>query len=505
MASDFIDEADEYSDEHSGDGDDEGMGNDVATVTQTLSNIREKPPKPVRKTNAMGEYIPPEGGKPLTQLAIPLPGAADYSPSISLTKPSAAQYSIVGKPKDTSSDNFPGPNKYRTEGDMVWRDRGFPLIGKGKPENHSTCTRGPAAYMSEHQNIGTGGNPKWTIGGKTKIMTGPPDSRVQPVDAHGFKTPAPDAYRPNSSHWRKNIKKSFGLSLKNNEEPVQTPGPAEYACRYEDRGPAYSLAKRLPVSSSDNNPGPAAYDLGTTIGKAVAKSITSRQPEISSVWAPSPNTYGVLSRLGEGPKHSMTYREFERKVSPKPSPANYKPNLNNLPKDPNYSCRKLCRPIYPDILNYAEHSLMKNNKVGPGTYDSHKNFSDNDKPAYSMKKRLDPNISETPGPASYDIKQTARPDAKRAAAFSMGNRIETKSTSFGPGPAAYYPKVKTSAAQYSMSSRNKKATSSTTPAPNSYRIKSGQNNRGISNGPSATLKGRPSPFVYSGLKQILTN
>ena len=71
--------------------------------------------------------------------------------------------------------------------------------------------------MSEHQNIGTGGHPKWTIGGKTKIMTGPPDSRVQPVDAHGFKTPAPDVYRPNSSHWRKNIKKSFGLSLKSNK------------------------------------------------------------------------------------------------------------------------------------------------------------------------------------------------------------------------------------------------------------------------------------------------
>jgi len=337
-------------------------------------------------------------------------------------------------------------------------------------------------------------------------MTGPPDSRVQPVDAHGFKTPAPDVYRPNSSHWRKNIKKSFGLSLKSKEDAVEpTPGPAEYACRYQDRGPAYSLAKRLPVSSSDNNPGPAAYDLGTTIGKAVAKSISSRQPEISNLWAPSPNTYGVLSRLGEGPKYSMTYREFERKVGPKPSPATYKPNLSNLPKKPDYSCRKLCRPIYPDILNYAEHSLMKNNEVGPGTYDSHKNFSDNDKPAYSMKKRLDPNISETPGPASYDIKQTARPDAKRAAAFSMGVRIDTKSTSFGPGPAAYYPKVKTSAAQYSMSSRSKKETSSTTPAPNSYRIKSGQNNKGISNGPSATLKGRPSPFVYSGLKQILTN
>lgn len=34
---------------------------------------------------------------------------------------------------------------------------------------------------------------------------------------------------------------------------------------------------------ASDNPGPAAYDLGTTIGKAVAKSISSRQPEISSM------------------------------------------------------------------------------------------------------------------------------------------------------------------------------------------------------------------------------
>lgn len=452
--------------------------------------------------NAMGEFMPQDGEKPLTQLAIPLPGAADYSPGLSLTRPSAPQYSIVGKPKDTGKDDFPGPNKYKTEGDMVWRDRGFPLGGKGKPEDHETCSLGPAAYMTKHKFIG--GGPKWTISGREKILQGPPDSRVEPVDSHAFKTPGPDQYRPNSAHWRQNIQKSFGLPWKSIGD-TEGPGPAEYTRCTNDRGPAYSLAKRLPESTTDNNPGPAAYDLGTTIGKAVAKSITSRQPEISNMWAPSPNTYAVLSRLGEGPKHSMTYREFERKISPKPSPASYKPNLNNLEKEPDYSCRKVCPPVFPDILNYPKHSLMKNRIVGPGTYVSHSTFSSNDKPAYSMGKRLSPKKNETPGPASYDIKQNARPDAVRAAAFSMGVRIESRKKSVGPGPAAYNPKLKTSAPQYSMSSRSKKQTCSKTPAPNSYWIKSGQNNHGISNGPKATLKGRPSPFVYSGLKQIITN
>lgn len=114
---------------------------------------RETAKKWTINRTAMGEYIPQDNGKPLTQLAIPLPGAADYSPSISLTKPSPPQYSIVGKPKPPPFDPFPGPNKYKTEGDMVWRDRGFPLIGKSKSDRHETCSLGPAAYLLTHGNL----------------------------------------------------------------------------------------------------------------------------------------------------------------------------------------------------------------------------------------------------------------------------------------------------------------------------------------------------------------
>lgn len=466
---------------------------------------RETAKKWTINRTAMGEYIPQDNGKPLTQLAIPLPGAADYSPSISLTKPSPPQYSIVGKPKPPPFDPFPGPNKYKTEGDMVWRDRGFPLIGKSKSDRHETCSLGPAAYLLTHGNLSEK-NSKCSMSGRQKIMHGPPDYRVQPVDSQGFKTPGPAKYRPKSSHWQKNIKKSFGLALplQTNQLNSITPGPAVYDIRCKDRGPAYSLSKRLPTPKASDNPGPAAYDLGTTIGKAVAKSISSRQPEISNLWAPSPNTYGVPSRLGEGPKCSMTYRSFERNVSPQPGPDTYKCTIKNLKQQPVYSCRKVCRPIYPDILNYAEYSVMKNSVVGPGTYDHQNHFSKNDAPAHSMGKRFQQKSEETPGPATYNVKLPARPDGKRVAAFSMGIRIEARSGTVGPGPAAYYPKVKTSAPQYSMGKRYTKQKSSTAPAPNSYEIHSGQTNRGILKGPNPTLKARPSPFVYSGFRRILT-
>ena len=51
----------------------------------------------------MGEYVPPCGGKPLTQLAVPTPGPADYCPTMHLNKPTAPHYSIGGKTKYSPS------------------------------------------------------------------------------------------------------------------------------------------------------------------------------------------------------------------------------------------------------------------------------------------------------------------------------------------------------------------------------------------------------------------
>lgn len=67
---------------------------------------------------------------------------------------------------------------------MVWRDRGFPLIGKSKSDRHETCSLGPAAYLLTHGNLSEK-NSKCSMSGRQKIMHGPPDYRVQPVDSQG--------------------------------------------------------------------------------------------------------------------------------------------------------------------------------------------------------------------------------------------------------------------------------------------------------------------------------
>lgn len=51
------------------------------------------------KRDAMGEYITTDGIEPLTMLAYPTPGPADYCPNAASNLPTAPQYSIVGKPK----------------------------------------------------------------------------------------------------------------------------------------------------------------------------------------------------------------------------------------------------------------------------------------------------------------------------------------------------------------------------------------------------------------------
>lgn len=107
------------------------------------TGVKIKPPVQQNKRTPMGEFVSREAGDVLTQLAVPLPGAADYYPDISKTKRGAPQYSIAGRPKDLKKTNgTPAPNQYRTEKDMVWKKRRFPLPGKENLKDHRSWLLG---------------------------------------------------------------------------------------------------------------------------------------------------------------------------------------------------------------------------------------------------------------------------------------------------------------------------------------------------------------------------
>ncbi|XP_072025656.1 uncharacterized protein [Amphiura filiformis] len=467
--------------------------------------------KGVRRRTAMGEYIVPKGEMPLTQLALPCPGPANYDPRWGLTEYSAAQYSIVGRTKQMKPPHAPGSADYNTSGDLVWNKRTKTLKEKGNthpygtpPAYQDTPSLGPARYKVVYTDTGKHA-PKVSCGSRhLDGVNGHPNALVQPVDTHGVQTPGPNVYDP-STEDRGHVK-SFGSSRKTVSDTLG-PGPAGYTIDESQNGPDYSLSKRLPAAWQRvlDNPAPNSYDLGTTIGKGVSKSLGARQQSLEKNWVPSPNTYILRDpvKYNGKPKALVSYRPFEHTLKTWPSPSHYLPSGKNLHSAPDYSCRKPCKPCFPDILKYPAQAL--DSTPAPGHYHkSEKKFTDNDAPAYSMGKRPKRALDDVPGANHYHIRVSHRPDGKKAPTFSMGSRsFPPNKNEFykneNPAPTAYNRSLDTnSGIKYSMTKRRDMNRKNTNPASNAYSIQKGQTAKGVSTGPKATLKGRGTKFVYAG-------
>eukprot|EP00118_Oscarella_pearsei_P002316 m.10214 g.10214 ORF g.10214 m.10214 type:complete len:508 (+) comp22030_c0_seq3:125-1648(+) len=479
--------------------------------SEVKNKMTTEKPKSARKTTAkqtkpsrtaMGEYIPPQGKEYLTQQAKPKAGPADYQLNTNLIFPTSPQYSIVGRAKPDKVFEFPGPDNYSTSQDVVWKRKTKALKSKGetrpyniKPDAHLTCSIGAGGYLVCTGDTGRNAT-KTTIGAKQNVATGPPNSHVHPVDTHGFKTPGPD-YQPTSD---RPFAKTFGLKGRDEDPDTPGPGPGAYETKLE-MGKSYSFGIQLNPKIDNSIPGPAKYNIATTMETPLAKSLSSKHKVIDSKIVPSPDTYDIQRYTSRGPRHSMTYRAFETEVSRQPGPGDYDPDKDSGQKRlPSFSCRRSCRPCYPDILSYPEFSLMKN--PGPGTH--RVDISKNDKPSHSFGKRIEPIPNAFPGPNHYQRRFPCHPNSARAPKYSMGKRLNRtgSNTSVGPGPAAYFPDKQKQTPSYSMSSRHTRSRGDATPAPNAYSVPSGQTRRGRGRAQSATLKGRPSPFVYSGFRNI---
>ncbi|XP_033105507.1 uncharacterized protein LOC117107827 [Anneissia japonica] len=472
-----------------------GEPTDKNAFPSITSNTNMTGKRDIKRT-AMGEYIISDGEAPLTQQAIPLPGPADYQPKSHLTSPLTPQYSIVGRPKPPKLPHHPGPADYETYGDLVLRNKHVTFKSKGitcphgvPSEHHLTCSLGPAGYSVQYNNTGKHA-PKVGMSSRHAegVNAGHPSQLVQPVDTYGVRTPGPNVYRPKSP--TRGPRKSFGCSRRTNADTLG-PGPAGYTIEETSlpgHGPAYSLSKRL---SSDwqkvtDNPSPNEYNIGTTIGKGVAMSIHSRQPlrkkgdDSKNKAGPSPNAYIMrdLMTYSNAPAHSMTYKPFENTHA--------------------FSCGRHCKPCFPDILEYPD--VVKDNTPGPGAYHRPRKFTDNDRPAYTMKGPAKSKTNEVPGPNHYDISVSHRPDGKSAPRFSMAKRC-TKPVikNDNPGPNVYNPRADTNdGPSYSMTKRPKQMRLKPSPAPNSYTVGTGQTSKGHYTGPKATFKSRGSPYVYGG-------
>ncbi|XP_070558598.1 uncharacterized protein [Ptychodera flava] len=394
---------------------------------------------------------------------------------------------------------------------MIWKDKKLSLKNKGKmciydvdAERHLTCSLGPAYYVDEYRDTGKHA-PEISVASRhlDGVNAGHPGRLVQPVDTHGFRTPGPN-YRPNSGYWGRGPKKSFGLSNPSKNQTLG-PGPAGYTIRNPKSMPSYSLAERLTDEQGEGwqqvsdacVPGANAYNIGTTVGKGVAMSVRSRQPVKEKRVGPSPNAYNLPDSIRRRPTATLTYKPFEPNEAAKPGPTHYELNDKTFNKAPAYSCRKGCKPCFPDILHYPRE--VKDVTPAPGHYHKPGKFTDNDNPAFSMGKRANHVKNEVPGPNHYNIVTPHRPDAKKAPSFSITAKFRPIEKNASPGPAAYFPKPIADQPRYSMSKRHSAGTfKCSNPAPNAYIVKTGQTAKGVFKGACATLKCRASPYVYSG-------
>ncbi|XP_041485815.1 uncharacterized protein LOC121432054 [Lytechinus variegatus] len=462
--------------------------------------------RPMHTRTAMGDYIVPKGGKPLTQHAFPSPGPGDYLPNHELTQQAAPQYSIVGRSKYDGKQKAPGPGDYNTSGDLIWNVKSVTLKAKGKtmiteevidPEN----TIGPA-HNVRYLNTGKHA-PKPSISSRHRpeANVGHPSNALSGIATSGLPTPGPNAYSPKITD--KGKCKSFGI-LHRHGRSVQAsslgPGPAAYSIREKSTKSGYSLAKRLRADwqVSNGSPAPNSYNVASKIGKGLAMSIRSRQPYEHKSFGPSPNSYFLRDSMkySDAPSATMTYRPFESDEVSSPGPTHYSTTDKTIRKAPVYSFRGICK--YP-----IPRPQPAEDTPGPGTYLRPRTFTDNDAPAHSMGRRTNLVRSsgiEGPGPNHYNIRVLHRPDGKRAPSFTMAGRCDSKDKRIDdPAPTAYTPKLDTdSGPKYSMTARRKMKPRSDGAAPNSFTIKTNQTVKGRFSGPKATLKGRNTPFVYQG-------
>ena len=344
--------------------------------------IRTRPPT---SRNAMGEYIVPEGGRPLTAQVHATPSGFDYKPTTKLALPRAPEFTLKGHLNPLSKPQMPSPSDYQTGKDIAWNTKkDFTLKKKDvtwpydrRKEAHITCSPGAGIYKVATGDFGSGQKKTCSAKYKGRVQAGPPHSLVQPCDTEGFNSPGP-GYWPRPDTGRK---PSIGLQLKKDEIDTLGPGPAVYTLPDEEV-PAPLIGEILPELSTPHAPGPDAYVIPPYVGTGTRKTFGQKHAERKSPQTPASNHYRP-NRPESAASTSMTYRTFPTKPDQRPGPSDHHLHPESgLVHNPDYSCRQNCLPVFPDILLYTEHKTL--DVPGPGCYEPDREFGENSNPAFSL-------------------------------------------------------------------------------------------------------------------------
>ena len=252
-------------------------------------------------------------------------------------------------------------------------------------------------------------------------------------------TPGPGKYEPNKviremPSWK------MGTSKRPELPNINNPGPGAYNIRNKfPEGPSYSIVKptKLFKDNADKEqiPGPGSYNVTNTRKINLKNSYTFGQKykshEKDNSPVPGPGSYEAKEFFGnEGKKISMGPK-YNSKFDSNPGPGQYDTkNYNSI------IFKKL-----PDIkLGKANRFLNANNaknNPGPGRYNSiDSGISSRVKsPSWKMgtSERKPLNVSDSPGPGSYDLRTNLGDDAPQYSMRQKEKYSDNKVVSPGPG------------------------------------------------------------------------
>ncbi|KAI0228550.1 hypothetical protein LSAT2_020985 [Lamellibrachia satsuma] len=441
----------------------------------------------------MGEYIPPPDKKPLTSLAYPSPGPADYTANADLTLDTAPIYSIIGRRRTKLETYDVGPADHDTAANLVWKRRPFAIKGKLPYKVVTSEGAKSSKYNVKYHNIGRY-IPKCSMGLRPKGASGYPHNQDIGQDAPGpilgidYKKHGPQY--------------SFGTKQRVVYE--LTPGPADYTAESKREGPFYTVANKLKdTSQSDKKrfPAPNKYDIKTYMGQAPGMPINGirRPPLKPTTTVPAPNDYTKPDTIKKHQKATMPYKPFPMKGDMTPAPNAYEDALH-LSTGPEYSMKDKNPLTYPDTIWCPKPEGLP----GPAGYMvDDKDIQTNINPKYSMAKVLPVKGqgANIPGPNVYDIPPSNPHVKPTPPSYSMGARCLVEDRSEMPSAAEYYPNIDDTGLKYSVGIRLKPTKRPKVPAPNAHRVETGQTRAGIYVGNEYTFKGRQSPYVYSGFQR----
>ncbi|KND03362.1 uncharacterized protein SPPG_02405 [Spizellomyces punctatus DAOM BR117] len=446
----------------------------------------------VQHRTAMGEYIPPPGGTPLSSLANATPSPQTYTPHL---LPSGRCISILGKHATSSSQNEgPGPQKYNTDPvRVIFEER--PKWSIGGTTSRSTKTEvndfpGPGKYGLAEGTIGKDG-PSFSISGWHPVF----ESNI----------PGPEQYFPPSSLGRSGAPKySFGVKPTVIEEP--TPGPQDYNVPnvppHAKVSTGYTMRPKLdPALFTDSEdggrPAPNAYYPKLPWDQKAA-TLKGWYKESKALKTPGPANYLMPNDLFSGPQFSIIGRHDGQTVrTPPPGPADYMPNFEPT-RDKGAVVSLKGRHATKDQQSDNDRGQ---GIPGPGTYTPRdRQVRGNDGPKVTLKGRWNSIQESMPGPADYQTTpaitpaQLAKFDAKEKAKSKVVPARPFPVTTPGPGSYTLTALTVTKAAgpKFSLGKRlerGNKPSSPNTPGPNAYQANPVTTSR------STTFKGRMSPFV----------